>query len=66
MIKSLKLFHCDNGSGFKSDVTKLLQKQNVDILKTRTKYKHTHTALVEDFNRKSPKLLFKPMHAEEF
>ena len=47
MCKNPKLFQCDNGSDFKSHVTKLLEKRNVDIRKT-TKYKHT--ALVEDFN----------------
>ena len=40
----------------------MLEKRNVDIRKT-TKYKHT--ALVEDFNWELPKLLFKPMDAQE-
>ena len=30
------------------------------------KYKHTHTAFVEDINKKLAKLLFKPMDAQDF
>ena len=59
------MFQCDNGSEFKSDVTKLLEKHNVDIRRTTTKYKHTHTAFVEAFNKELAKLLFKPMDAQE-
>ena len=40
-------------------------KNNVDIRRTTTKYKHTHTAFVEAFNKELAKLLFKQMDAQE-
>ena len=46
-------------------MTKLLKKHNVDIRRATTKYKHTHTAFVEAFNKDLAKLLFKPMDAQE-
>ena len=46
-------------------MTKLLEKHNVDIRRATTKYKHTHTAFVETFNKELPKLLFKPMDVQE-
>ena len=64
-LKYPKTFQCDNGSEFKNEVTKLLEKHNVDIRRATTKYKHTHTAFVEAFNRELAKLLFKPMDAQE-
>ena len=64
-FKYPKVFQCDNGSEFKNEVTKLLEKQNVDNRRATTKYKHTHTAFVEAFNRELAKLLFKPMDAQE-
>ena len=60
-----KTFQCDNGSEFKNEVTKLLEKHNVEIRRATTKYKHTHTAFVEAFNKELAKLLFKPMDAQE-
>ena len=62
--KHPKVFQCDNGCEFKSDVTKLLEKHNVDIRRTTTKYKHTHTAFGEVFNKELAKLLFKSMDAQ--
>ena len=53
------------GQNFKNEVTKLLEKHNVDIRRTTTKYKDTHTAFVEAFNKELAKLLFKPMDAQE-
>ena len=58
-------FQCDNGSEFKNEVTKLLEKHSVDIRRVAMKYKHTHTAFVEDFKKELTKLLFKPMDAQE-
>ena len=46
-----KIFQCDNGSEFKAEVTKLLEKHEVKIQCTTTKYKHTHTAFVEALNK---------------
>ena len=60
------MFHCNNGSEFKIDVTKLLEKHNVDIRRTTTKYKHTHTAFVGAFNKELAKVLFEPMDAHKF
>ena len=65
MFKYPKTFQCDNGSEFKNEVTKLLEKHSVEIRRATTKYKHTHTAFVEAFNKELAKLLFKPMDAQE-
>ena len=65
VFKYPKVFQCDNGPEFKDKVTKLLEKHNVDIWRTRTKYKHTYTAFVEAFNKELTKLLFKPVDAQE-
>ena len=65
MFKYPKTLQCDKGSEFKYEVTKLLEKHNVDIRRATTKYKHTHTTFVEAFNKELTKLLFKPMDAQE-
>ena len=65
VLKYPKTFQCDNGPEFKSKVTKLLKKHNVDIRRATTKHKHTHTAFVEAFKKELAKLLFKPMDAQE-
>ena len=43
----------------------MLEKHNVDIRRATTKYKHTHTAFLEAFNKELAKLLFKPMDVQE-
>ena len=43
----------------------LLEKHNVEIQRATTKYKHTHTAFAEAFNKELAKLLFKPTDAQE-
>ena len=45
-LKYPKIFQCDNGSEFKGDVTKMLEKNEVEIRRVTTKYKRTHTAFV--------------------
>ena len=60
-----KIFQCDNGSEFKADVTKLLEKHEVKIQCTMTKYKHTHTAFVEALNKMLAERLFKVQDAQE-
>ena len=65
MFKYPKLFQCDNGSEFKNKVIKLLEKYSVDIRRATTKYRHTHTAFVEAFNKELARLLFEPMDAQE-
>ena len=64
VFKYPKAFQCDNGSEFKNEVTKLLEKHNVDIRRATTKYKHTHTTVVEASNKGLENLLFKPMDAQ--
>ena len=66
VLKYPKAFQCDNGSEFKNEVTKLLEKHHAEIWIATTKYKHTHMAFVETFNKELAKLLFKPMNAQEF
>ena len=54
-----KIFQCDNGSEFKGDVTKMLEKQEVKIRRVTTKYKHTYTAFVEALYKILAERLFK-------
>ena len=65
VFKYPKLFQCDNGSEFESEVTKLLEKHNVNIQRTTTKYKHTRTTFLDTFNKELAKLLSKTMDAHE-
>ena len=65
VFKYPKVFQCDNGSDFKNELTKLLEKDNADIQRPTTKYRHTHTTFVEGFNKELAKLLFKPMDVQE-
>ena len=58
-------FQCDNGSKFKGEVTKLLEKQEVKIQRVTTKYAHTHTAFVEALNKILTERLFKVQDAQE-
>ena len=60
-----KIFQCDNGSEFKGDVTKMLEKHEVKIWQVTTKYKHTHTAFVEALNKILAERLFKVQDAQE-
>ena len=45
VFKYPKAFHCDNGLEFKNEVTKLLEKHNVDIRRATPKYRHTQQPL---------------------
>ena len=60
-----KIFQCDNGSEFKGEVTKMLEKREVKIRRVTTKYKHTHTAFVEALNKILAERLFKVQDAQE-
>ena len=60
-----KIFQCDNGSKFKGDVTKMLEKNEVKIRRVTTKYKHIHTAFVEALNKILAERLFKVQDAQE-
>ena len=57
VFKYPRVFQCDNGSELLNEVKKLLEKHNFDIPKATTKYKHTHAAFAEAFNRELEKLL---------
>ena len=52
-------FQCDNGSEFKGEVAKRLEKHEVKIHRVTTKYKHTHIAFVEALNKILAERLFK-------
>ena len=58
-------FQCDNGSEFKREVTKMLEKQEVKIRRVTMKYAHTHTAFVEALNKILAERLFKVQDAQE-
>ena len=60
-----KIFQCDNGSKFKVEVTKRLEKHEVTIQCAMTKYKHTHTAFVKALNKILREQLFKVQDAQE-
>ena len=60
-----KIFECGNGSEFKGDVTKMLEKHEVKIQCVTTKYKHTHTAFVEALNKILAERLFNVQDAKE-
>ena len=60
-----KIFQCDNGSEFKGDVTKMLEKGEVKIRRVTTKYRHTHRAFVETLNKIFTERLFKVQDAQE-
>ena len=64
-FKYPKIFHCGNGCKFMSKVSKLLESHSVELKRATAKYKHTHTAFVEAFNKELAKELFKPMDAHE-
>ena len=58
-------FQCDNGSEFKGEVTKMLEKHEVKIQRVMMKYTHTHTAFVEALNKILAERLFKVQDAQE-
>ena len=58
-------FQCNNGSKFKGEVTKMLEKHEVKIRRVTTKYKHTHTAFVEALNKILAERLFRVQDAQE-
>ena len=60
-----KIFQCANGSEFKGEVTKLLEKHGIKIQQVTTKYKHTHTAFVKALKKILTERLFKVQDAQE-
>ena len=65
VFKYLKVLQFDNGSKFENNGTKFLEKHYVDVRRAAIKYKHTHSAFVETFNKKLARWLFKSMDAQE-
>ena len=59
------IFQCDNGSEFKIDVTKMLEKYDIKIQRVTMKYKHTHTAFIKALNKILTDRLFKVQDAQE-
>ena len=64
-LKYPKILQCDNGSEFKGEVAKMLEKNEVKIQQVATKYKHTHTSFVEALNKILTERLFKVQDAQE-
>ena len=60
-----KTFQCDNGSEFKGEMIKMLEKHEVKIQRVTTKYTHTHTAFVKALNKIFAERLFKVQDAQE-
>ena len=60
-----RIFQCDNGSEFKAEVTKMLEKHEVKIWRITMKYKHTHTAFIGALNKILAERLFKVQDAQE-
>ena len=60
-----KIFQCDNGSEFKGEMTKMLEKHKAKIQRVTTKYTHTHTAFVKALNKILAERLFKVQDAQE-
>ena len=59
------IFQCDNGSKFKGEMTKMLEKHKVKIWRVMTKYAHTHTAFIDALNKILTEKLFKVQNAQE-
>ena len=58
-------FPCDNGSEFKGEVTKMLEKHKVKIRRVTTNYAHAQTAFVEALSKILAERLFKVQDAQE-
>ena len=58
-------FQCDNGSEFKGEMTKMLEKHKVKIRQVTMKYAYTRTAFVEALNKILAERLFKVQDAQE-
>ena len=46
-----KILQCVNGSEFKAEVTKMLEKHKVTIRGATTKYNHSHTEFLKALNK---------------
>ena len=59
------IFQCNNGSEFKGEMTKMLEKHEVKIQRVTKKYAHTHTAFVGALNKIFTERLFKVQDVQE-
>ena len=57
--------HVDSGTEFKGEVLKLMKEHNVSVKSVVTKYHHSFTAFVENFNKTLAGWLFKIQDAQE-
>ena len=64
-LKFPEELHVDSGTEFKGDVLKLMKENNVPVKSVVTKYHHSFTAFVENFNKLLAVMLFKPQDAQE-
>ena len=55
----------DNGSEFKREVTKLMEKHKVHVRYIMMKYKHTHTTFIKALNKILAEQQFKVQDAQE-
>ena len=64
-LKYPEELHVDSGTEFKGGVLKLMKENNVHVKSVVTKYHHSFTAFVENFNKLLAIMLFKPQDAQE-
>ena len=64
-LKWLEVFQGGKGTEFRADATKFLEGHKVKINSVITKYKHTHSTIVESFNKVLAKKLFMIMDEKE-
>ena len=64
-LKFPEELHVDSGTEFKGDVLKLMKENNVPVKSVVTKYHHSFTSFVENFNKLLAVMLFKPQDAQE-
>jgi transposase InsO family protein len=57
--------HVDSGTEFKGEVLKLMKEHDVPVKSVVTKYHHSFTAFVENFNKMLAERLFKAQDAQE-
>ena len=60
-----KIFQCNNGSEFKGEEIKMLNKNEVSVKHVTSQYKHSHTVFVDALNKILRDQLFKVQDAQE-
>ena len=60
-----KEVHVDSGTEFKGEILKLMKEHDVPVKSVVTKYHHSFTSFVENFNKTLAERLFKPQDAQE-